>query len=365
MNESSFQRYGMIYSCLLIVVSGFCQNLLEKGVLRWEDFSLVVFDEAHHCEKAHPFNSLLAKYQHQLQKYDMDLPRILGLTASPAGKSDLMKTIQMLRKLIENMGGVRMCVVQQPECVKTLQALQSNARMEMKTLNREGESQKGDQFCTTFRHELNVYIVYCILKFLEISTIKYYMNIHKQIKPGMQDSILRMLADDFVEGELDVIQSSIMMLENTGDVGKVEFSYFQNHMQDVCMARSSLYDGGIICAWKDLKELNETEHGFRFAKSLGLPTGALRELMKKNRDTQFRTSFGSDEGSPMDVHACHLIQELTSFDCGQNDRRISLVLVKQRSTAYHLSKLLEVNILNTSNRYNIVYRSVCNNSRTH
>lgn len=240
------------------------------------------------------------------------------------------------------MGSVYMCVVQSPDCIRTLQEYQSNAKIVMKTIEKDGHLQMEDQFSETLRHELNIYIMYCILKFMQISNIKNYMDLHEQMKPDMQDSIIRMIADDFVEKELDVIQSSIMMLENLSDMGKVEFYNFQRHVQEICMARSSLFDGGITCAWRALDELNKLDYGFRFAKGLKVQTDALEALMLENSDVDFRTSFSSDNNSPIDSHACHLIDELTSFDSGNDPKRISLVLVKQRSTAYHLSTLLEV-----------------------
>lgn len=49
----------------------------------WDDVCLVVFDEAHHCVKDHPFNRLLREYS--IPKMQSMRPKILGLTASPAG----------------------------------------------------------------------------------------------------------------------------------------------------------------------------------------------------------------------------------------------------------------------------------------
>lgn len=331
--------------------------MLDKGVLRWSDFSLVVFDEAHHCEKSHPFNSLLNKY-HCNAPSQTERPRILGLTASPAGKPDVPKTLIMLQTLVSNMGGVRMCIVQRQECKQTLTEYQSNAEIIIKAVPVQQEGNQNDVFAQTLKHEMNVYILFCVLKLMEISNIKYYMDFGEQIKPGMTESIVRMLADDFVETQIDVIQSSLVSVDRAcpDDIDKVRFSYLTKHIGDVCMARSSLFDGGIFCAWQDLTELNRQEYGFEFARQFGLKMEALEKILQSNDDIFFRTSRTTDNQGPFDHHACHLIDELTCLDYGlQDSRSISLVLVKQRSTAYHLSTLLQVN----PRTYKFSFSNIC------
>lgn len=309
-----------------------------------------MFDEAHHCEKAHPYNYLLTNYHHR-QASQVDRPRILGLTASPAGKSDVPKTLQMLQKLLSNMGDVQMCIVQNPVCIAALNEYQSNAQIQTRCIPMLDQPQ-GNVFQETFTNELNVYIMYCVLRLLQISNIKYYISFDKEIKPDMQDSLVRLIAGDFVERELDMILSSLMMLENTSPevVDKVTFSYFQNHTQGMCMARSSLYDGGIFCAWQELNDLNSQQYGFEYAKGFGMPTEALQQLLQTHQDIFFRTSTpvsapAHTTDNPLDYHAYHLIEELISSADSQDPRRISLVLVKQRSTAYYLSTLLQVTLL--------------------
>ena len=85
-------------------------------MIRWADFSLVVFDEVHHSVKQHPYQRLLTGSprvsvspdvppvtRHHDMEYDRR-PKLLGLTASPAGKSTLEDTYSMLRGLLTNIG---------------------------------------------------------------------------------------------------------------------------------------------------------------------------------------------------------------------------------------------------------------------
>ena len=85
-----------------VVCAAFCQNLLQEEVLRWANFSLVVLDEAHHCTKNHPYNKLLS--EHHLSLPPQQRPKVLGLTASPAGRRTKEETLIMLKDLLKNLG---------------------------------------------------------------------------------------------------------------------------------------------------------------------------------------------------------------------------------------------------------------------
>lgn len=82
--------------------TAYCEQLIMKNVLRWEDLCIVVFDEAHHCTKNHPFNKLLEN--NHLTRLMGERPKILGLTASPAGKKTFPFTVTMLQTLMKSMG---------------------------------------------------------------------------------------------------------------------------------------------------------------------------------------------------------------------------------------------------------------------
>jgi ERCC4-related helicase len=62
----------------------------------------MVFDEAHHCTKNHPYNKLLV--EHHLVLPPEKRPKVLGLTASPAGRPTKEETLNMLTSLLTNLG---------------------------------------------------------------------------------------------------------------------------------------------------------------------------------------------------------------------------------------------------------------------
>ena len=139
-----------------VFFSAYYKNLLLKKILRWEDNCLVVFDEAHHCIKNHPFNQLLQEYH---RKYPQNVrPKLLGLTASPAGRSTVQETVSMLHQLIYNLGGAMIALVE--ENTYELKKYQSNATMEINytAMTRKEKS---------FKEELQIYLLNCYTRLCE------------------------------------------------------------------------------------------------------------------------------------------------------------------------------------------------------
>lgn len=90
-----------------VYFSAYCINMLNNELIRWEDFSLVVLDEVHHCNKGHPYQKLISNYHRVLP--EASRAKILGLTASPAGKSTVELTYSMLCNLLNNLGEKNVC----------------------------------------------------------------------------------------------------------------------------------------------------------------------------------------------------------------------------------------------------------------
>ncbi|KAL8618754.1 hypothetical protein ACOMHN_015164 [Nucella lapillus] len=112
---------------VIVTTAAFCQNLLQDEVLRWANFSLVVFDEAHHCTKNHPYNRLLSEHHNPLP--GRQRPKVLGLTASPAGRPTEEETLAMLKTLLENLGGATIAIIEDKEAKEQLDTFSSSARL--------------------------------------------------------------------------------------------------------------------------------------------------------------------------------------------------------------------------------------------
>lgn len=58
-------------------------SALRHDVIHFEKISLLIFDEAHHATKSHPFNSIMREFYFPSLREGHALPRIFGMSASP------------------------------------------------------------------------------------------------------------------------------------------------------------------------------------------------------------------------------------------------------------------------------------------
>ncbi|XP_068758709.1 uncharacterized protein [Montipora capricornis] len=70
-------------------------------IIRLSDVSVLVFDEAHHCQGNHPYNKIMGQFYHNVP--DRFKPLVLGLSASPAGELSTQQTLLKLQELLKNL----------------------------------------------------------------------------------------------------------------------------------------------------------------------------------------------------------------------------------------------------------------------
>lgn len=85
---------------MLVMTPAILSALISDGTVPFSSISLLIFDEAHHCTKKHPYANIMRKY-HDLPE-GSERPKIFGMTASPvntkAGSTENMrKSIQQLQ----------------------------------------------------------------------------------------------------------------------------------------------------------------------------------------------------------------------------------------------------------------------------
>ena len=72
----------------------------NNQIVGLSDISVLVFDEAHHCQGNHPYNRIMSYYRPIPNKFK---PVVLGLSASPAGELSLDSTKEQLQQLLNNL----------------------------------------------------------------------------------------------------------------------------------------------------------------------------------------------------------------------------------------------------------------------
>jgi len=78
-------------------------NALRKNTEILEDIQLIVFDECHHTHSNHPYKVLMKNFYKPRKFSGKAIPRVIGLTASPAAKNTLGETVLKLLQLCHDM----------------------------------------------------------------------------------------------------------------------------------------------------------------------------------------------------------------------------------------------------------------------
>ena len=93
--EKNFDK-NMVIVCTAEVL----RQCLHKSYISMDRINLLIFDEAHHAKKGHPYASIIKDFYLQSKK-DSLLPKIFGMTASPVdAKVDVKKAATELETLL-------------------------------------------------------------------------------------------------------------------------------------------------------------------------------------------------------------------------------------------------------------------------
>lgn len=77
------------------------RSMLHKQYLAFEDFSLLILDEVHHAAQEHVYARLLRMMNEKVKEPKFQ-PKVLGLTASPAGELDVWRTLVKVVTILKN-----------------------------------------------------------------------------------------------------------------------------------------------------------------------------------------------------------------------------------------------------------------------
>ncbi|KIY01741.1 uncharacterized protein Z520_01879 [Fonsecaea multimorphosa CBS 102226] len=93
--DKIFAENGVVVCTAAVLDSCLMHSYLKVGQI-----SLLVFDEAHHCKKNHPYSRIIRDYY---LKWRGDKPRIFGMTASPVdSRRDISKVAEDLETLLQS-----------------------------------------------------------------------------------------------------------------------------------------------------------------------------------------------------------------------------------------------------------------------
>ncbi|ETS82388.1 hypothetical protein PFICI_04264 [Pestalotiopsis fici W106-1] len=97
-----FWKQQLEENMAIVCTAEILRQCLSHGYFGMDQINLIVFDEAHHAKKNHPYAMIIKDFYLELGKDCQRLPRILGMTASPVdAKTDLAVGAAHLEALLQ------------------------------------------------------------------------------------------------------------------------------------------------------------------------------------------------------------------------------------------------------------------------
>ena len=304
-------------------------NLLETGSLRWADNCLAVIDEVHHCLKDHPYRRLIQLCAHS-QLDPGRRPRLLGLTASPAGRDTLGGTAMMLRQLLDNVAVQRLITVQRH--VEELAQYHSTASLDVRLVTYSSSEQQ-------LAAELRRYLLQCYLQLRQLSDGVSLEPLSTLSRDNVEDSASQLDAE-LTQCLVDVLDA----VEPNDPSCKLVVSFLSTHLKVVCQAVDTMDSLGLDSAYNELAILLRPDYVASFvrAEEAGLPCAALNCLVSGYLEAENKSparDVGAVESMKKSATYMQLVSELVAWwDAAAGG--MALVLVRRRSTASVLSTLL-------------------------
>lgn len=320
--------------------------MLTRNIVRWEDQCLVVFDEAHHCTKHHPYNNLMMTHHHKM--VDAGCCKVLGLTASPAGKTNFSMTVDMLRQLQINMGDSQIAIVK--DKLEELTVYMSNAQIHVEVMETTSSENQ-------FLHDLKLYFLQCYMRLAAETVIPEHSDLGLSgiRKPNLTSDDLDQCARDLTRDVVDELDALIDVARPKLDSMDERFKV-QNlisHAKCICMAINMTSEVGVMATVMEMQELMATNlnRDFDFAKQIGLPCEHILRTLEMHLSMQKSNLYSAEHTTQPEMSSsvkC-LIKQLIygnyvqwSGTSDRSDRQpLALVLVKQRSTATSLNETLK------------------------
>lgn len=316
---------------------------------------MVVFDEAHHCVKKHPYKQILQTVKQNYNGHpSSSLPRILGLTASPAGRNTVKDTLVMLHQLLSDFGNnAKLITVEGTNELRELQSFQSNTELSVVLSTRSDQE-------TTFCDTLCRYILECWLR------LKQIMN-----KPDeeleAQFGILGKITKENIGKYLQRLNSDTASqlaegLDKPCDVAnddkRAEHFFLRSHIQYLCQLLTTLETLGMESVIKDLHydyiQTKSSCVSFVKAAELELPCEKLQALIDNytvSEAPDFGVSHvevsdqkgetGKENFLPVVKKLVTLIIDRLACSDMNGDKPLALILVRRRKDAATLTKMLK------------------------
>lgn len=292
---------------LAMTAQVFLNKLAAGFPISW--CSLLVFDEAHHASGSHPFARILNEYYRVT--FLEERPHLLGLTASPGGKSSMERTQLQLGALSQAFCGAQFRVPNHHW--QQLEELTATAATVCVPVLLSAEEQA---FRTEVMGYLHVLLEQVQLTAASSGYVDFVSNFSVDLPEGLMRGELRKLLDFACAAKVGPLRAAV------------------EHAQEIMSVLGRCH---VFSPTAARRELGRYLERVRCSKELA----AKMEVIRGLRWPVSWTSRGDEEGTGVEwsTRMAVLIEEVVrSMD--HNSHARVLVFVQKRSTAHLVAKLL-------------------------
>lgn len=100
---------------VIVCTAEILKQMLQYGYIRIDQINLLIFDEAHHTKKSHPYARIIKDYYVAGKEDGMRVPRLFGMTASPV---DAIVDVRQAATELEGLLHSRIATTADPDALK-------------------------------------------------------------------------------------------------------------------------------------------------------------------------------------------------------------------------------------------------------
>ena len=261
-------------------------------------------------------------------------PKVLGLTASPAGKESVTSTKVMLHRLLHNLGDVQMLAVENED--DQLQKYCSTTKLIIKKIDLSEQE-------VDFTNALQKYMLLCYKRLFAETNINHFeevKSLERYLDGENTEDVQRNLAMEMASSVLEVIDNVKPKTESKADI----ITSLKDHTKVIAESLVTLGELGLGCAYKELMA------NFSHAQELELRCDNIATMLENYSKLHAMNveNFGDIDVEELPIVKqllSDILTEVTWEETPGHQRPIILVLVRRRKDVRNLQEILTKNEL--------------------
>lgn len=356
MEESTKWRDEFNKNDILVMTPEILKQLLQFAIYDISEICLLIFDECHHgINKGHPYNVIMTLYYAKKRISPINVPRIIGLSASPAlnikidsfGFLQIKERIEQLEQIFDSQ-----CITSLDH-IESLKAVTSNPKIDIIQYTEDNSSiltQSLSKYLNEYKEKMHKF---CI-KVFDAMGINTNINNLYNVKIETKYGVVVLTSQKIQKSIEKCFRNCDKVLK---DYGLFALNLMLKNMNEICCALCThqTYQKYITVYQKLASYLQEMQQYTQIKVDY-----IIENLGDKSIQSLCNTSLVSNKIKSLILLLCKNY-ELNTHPTEEKQKISTLVFTAERSTCALLSDItnefasMEANFWNISPRFNTTY----------